>query len=56
MKLLLTLTLGLASFAGAFQIPKGTHNLAQLDEVQKKATTAQQPITFVIAKKNMTAT
>ncbi len=56
MKLLLTLTLGLVSFAGAFKIPKGTHNLAQLDEVQKKATKAKQPIAFVIAEKNMTAT
>ncbi|MDG2399834.1 MAG: hypothetical protein P8M04_04625 [Akkermansiaceae bacterium] len=56
MKLLLTLTLGFTSFAGAFKIPKETHNLAQLDEVQKKATMAKQPIAFVIAEKKMTAT
>ncbi|MDC0302724.1 hypothetical protein OAL23_01000 [bacterium] len=56
MKVLLTLSLGLASFAGAFTIPKGTHNLAQLDEVQKKATKAKQPIAFVIAEKKMAAT
>ena len=56
MKLLLSFTLALSSLAGAFDIPKGSHNLAQLEEVRKKAATARQPIAFVIAKKNMTAT
>ena len=56
MKLLVTLTISLASFAGAFDIPKGSHNLAQIEDVQKKATKAKQPIAFVIAEKKMTAT
>ena len=38
------------------KIPREAHNLAQLDEVQEKATKAKQPIAFVIAEKKMTAT
>ena len=56
MKVLFTLILSFTSFAEAFQIPKDAHNLAQLDEVQKKATRAKQPIAFVIAEKKMAAT
>lgn len=56
MKLFLTFTLGLASLAGAFDIPKGTHNLAQIEDVQKKAARAKQPIAFIIAEKEMAAT
>ena len=56
MKVLFTLILSFTSFAEAFQIPKDAHNLAQLDEVQEKATKAKQPIAFVIAEKKMTAT
>ena len=56
MKLLLTLTLSLASFAGAFNIPKGSHNLAEIEDVQKKAARAKQPIAFIIAEKEMAAT
>ncbi|MCH1498594.1 MAG: hypothetical protein L7U83_05935 [Akkermansiaceae bacterium] len=56
MKLLFTLILSFTSYAGAFKIPRDTHNLAQLDEVQKKASKAKQPIAFVIAEKKMTAT
>ncbi len=56
MKLLLTLTLSLVSLAGAFDIPKGSHNLGQLDDVQKQAAKAKQPIAFVIAEKKMAAT
>ncbi len=56
MKNLFALTIALGSMAGAFDIPKGSHNLAQLEETQKKATRAKQPIAWVIAKKDMTAT
>lgn len=56
MKILPALTIALSSMAGAFDIPKGSHNLGQLEETQKKAVQAKQPIAFVIAKKNMTAT
>lgn len=56
MKLLLTLSIALGSAAGAFDIPKGSHNLAQLEEAQKKATKAQQPIAWVIAEKKGVAT
>ena len=56
MKLIFALTLNITSFAGAFQIPREAHNLAQLDEVQEKATKAKQPIAFVIAEKKMPAT
>ncbi len=56
MKLLLTLTLSLASFAGAFDIPKGSHNLAEIEDVQKMAAKAKQPIAFIIAEKKMAAT
>ncbi|MFT7173755.1 MAG: hypothetical protein ACI9NQ_001980 [Paracoccaceae bacterium] len=56
MKLLLALTVTLGSMAAAFDIPKGSHNLAQLEEAQKKATEAQQPVAFVIAEKKGIAT
>ncbi|MEJ6717522.1 MAG: hypothetical protein ACJAT6_001256 [Akkermansiaceae bacterium] len=56
MKILPALTIALSSMAGAFDIPKGSHNLGQLEETQKKAVQAKQPIAFVIAKKNMAAT
>ena len=56
MKLMLTLTLSLASFAGAFDIPKGSHNLAEIEDVQKMASKAKQPIAFIIAEKKMAAT
>ena len=56
MKHLIALSLALCSMAGAFDIPKGSHNLAQLDLVAKKAAKAKQPIAFVIAKKTMIAT
>ena len=56
MILIFALTLNFTSFAGAFQIPREAHNLAQLDEVQEKATKAKQPIAFVFAEKKMPAT
>lgn len=56
MKLLLALTVVLGSMAGAFEIPKGSHNLAQLEEAQKKAAKAKQPVAFVIAEKKGVAT
>lgn len=56
MKRFLILLLAMTSYAGAFAIPKESHNLAQLEEAQKKAAKAGQPIAFVIAKKTMTAT
>ncbi|MGC6564122.1 MAG: hypothetical protein ACON38_00780 [Akkermansiaceae bacterium] len=56
MKLTLSLGLALTSLAGAFDIPKGSFNLGQLDNASKLAAKAKQPIAFVIAKKTMTAT
>ncbi len=56
MKLIFALILSLSSVAEAFKVPREAHNLAQLDEVQKKATKVKQPIAFVIAEKKMTAT
>ena len=56
MKRILSLSLALSSLAGAFDIPKGSYNLAQLDAASKLAAKANQPIAFVIATKNMTAT
>ncbi|MDB4408897.1 hypothetical protein N9165_02390 [Akkermansiaceae bacterium] len=56
MKLLLSLSLGLASFAGAFEIPKGSHHLGQMDDVAKMAAKDKQPIAWVISSKKMAAT
>ncbi len=56
MKFLLALTLALGSMSGAFEIPKGSHNLAQLEEAQKKAAKARQPVAFVITEKKGIAT
>jgi hypothetical protein len=56
MKLILALTLALASLAGAFDIPKGSYNLAQLEEARKKAAEAKQPIAFLITEKEGIAT
>jgi len=56
MKLLFTLILSLASFAGAFDIPKGSRNLAEIEDVQKMAAKTNQPIAFIIAEKKMAAT
>jgi hypothetical protein len=56
MKRIFLLSLALSSLAGAFDIPKGSFNLAQLDDASKKAALAKQPVAFVISKKNMTAT
>lgn len=56
MKRILSLSIALASIAGAFDIPRGSYNLAQLDDASKLAAKAKQPIAFVIAKKTMTAT
>ena len=56
MKLVLALTIALGSLAGAFDIPRGSHNLAQLEDVQKKAAKADQPIAWVIAEKKGVAT
>ena len=56
MKRILSLSLALSSLASAFDIPKGSFNLAQLDDASKKAALAKQPVAFVISKKNMTAT
>jgi len=53
---ILSLGLALSSLAGAFDIPKGSYNLAQLDAASKLAAKAKQPIAFVISKKNMAAT
>lgn len=44
------------SLAGAFQIPKGSFDLGQLEEAQKKATAAKQPLAFVIVEKAATPT
>ena len=56
MKLILALTVALSSLAGAFDIPKGSYNLAQLEEAQKKAVQAKQPVAFVITEKEGIAT
>lgn len=40
----------------AFDIPKSSHNLAQIKEAQKKAAQKNQPLAFVISQKNLTAT
>ena len=56
MKHLIALSLALCSIAGAFDIPKGSHHLGQLEAAAKKAAKAKQPIAFVIAKKSMIAT
>lgn len=56
MKLLLAFSIALGSIAGAFDIPKGSHNLGQLEEAQKKAAKAKQPIAWVIAEKKGVAT
>lgn len=44
------------SLAGAFDIPKESFNLGQLDEAQKKAAAARQPLAFVIVEKKATPT
>lgn len=44
------------SLAVAFQIPRGSFNLGQLEEAQKKAIAAKQPLAFVIVDKNATPT
>ena len=56
MKHLIALSLALCSIAGAFDIPKGSYPLGQLEAAAKKAAKAKQPIAFVIAKKSMIAT
>ena len=56
MKLLISLSLGLASLAGAFDIPKGSYHLGQMDVVAKKAAKDKQPIAWVISSKKMAAT
>lgn len=56
MKHFLTLSLALGSLAGAFEIPKGSYNLAQVEEASIKAALAKQPVAFVISNKKMTAT
>jgi len=54
--LALAAALGLLTGASAFDIPKGSHNLAQLEDVKKKAAKAKQPIAFVITEKKGIAT
>jgi hypothetical protein len=44
------------SLAVAFQSPRGSFNLGQLEEAQKQAITAKQPLAFVIVDKNATPT
>ena len=56
MKLILAFTLALSALAGAFDIPRDSYNIAQLNDASKKAAAAKQPIAFVISKKTMTAT
>ncbi len=56
MKLILALTVALSSILGAFDIPKGSYNLAQLEEAQKSAAKAKQPVAFVITEKKGIAT
>ncbi len=43
-------------YLGAFQIPKGSHDISQIDEAAKKAAKSKQPISFVITKKTLTPT
>ena len=47
------LTVGIAH---SFEIPKGSHNIAQLDDAVVKAAKAKQPIAFLITDKAFTAT
>jgi hypothetical protein len=56
MKIFISLNLTFSCLLGAFEIPKGSFNLGQLEQVSKLAAKAKQPISFVIAKKTMTAT
>jgi len=56
MKIFISLNLVFSCLLGAFEIPKGSFNLGQLEQVSKLAAKAKQPISFVIAKKTMTAT
>lgn len=56
MKYLLSLSLYLTSFAGAFDIPKGSYHLGQMDDVAIKAAQDKQPIAWVISSKKMAAT
>jgi hypothetical protein len=44
------------SLAAAFNIPKGSFNLGQLEDARKKAAAAKQPLAFVIVDKNATPT
>lgn len=44
------------SLVAAFPIPRGSFNLGQLEEAQKKAIAAKQPLAFVIVDKNATPT
>jgi len=48
--------LTLVPLAYAFDIPKGSHHIGQIDDVSKKAAKAKQPVAFVISKKKLTAT
>ena len=52
----LLLGLALVTPAFAFDIPRGSHNLAQIDEACTKAAKAKQPVVFVIADKDMKKT
>ncbi|MGC6427072.1 MAG: hypothetical protein ACON5H_08765 [Akkermansiaceae bacterium] len=56
MKYLLVLSFTLASLAGAFTIPKGSHHLGEIDEVAKQAALKKQAVAFVITTKKMAAT
>ncbi|MGD1977920.1 MAG: hypothetical protein PVJ98_00885 [Akkermansiaceae bacterium] len=51
-----TMFLAACSMAAAFDIPRGSFNLGQLEEAQKKAAAAKQPLAFVIVDKNATPT
>lgn len=51
-----SLLLAACSVAVAFEIPRGSFNLGQLEDAQKKAAAAKQPLAFVIVDKNATPT
>ncbi len=56
MKTILALIFCLSSTLLAFDIPKGSHNLAQLEEAQKNALKQRQALSFIITEKEAIAT
>lgn len=46
----------LTPLALAFQKPKASHDLTQVEAAQKLAAKNQQPVAFIICRKNMVVT